>query len=350
MTDLPYLPHPQTLPAQPTHAQFVEIKAQLLSGTGLIEDVSETRMARVLAARLTAPESLVLPAGGHRCHVAEQWLDYFELPAQWKSRAVVTQGVRQSLSALFAYWAATGARVMLPADTYPVYGELARAAGCAFRTFRTFPAVDFTSLEAIASEVDVLLLPLPLKPRGGSLDSQNERTLFAWLQGGTNRRLVLDTVYNFDSRLPLLARALVSQDQTIVLHSLSKAWARPLVTGVALLPAQDEAVLAPILRALPVDRENLRLGQALLQQDRSQPALLVSYLKRRQSELATTLAERNVAQAAVKVTDEPGQYLFVVPLDWRELLSKHRLLALPLSVLGSDLPGFSVVSSLPALS
>jgi histidinol-phosphate/aromatic aminotransferase/cobyric acid decarboxylase-like protein len=339
-----------TLPAQPSHAEFVAIKSALLSAVRDFVDVSETRMARVLVPQLTDSATLELPAAGHRCHVAEQWLDCFGLPAQWKSRAVITQGVRQSLSALFAYWAATGAQVLIPADTYPVYVELARAAGCPFRTYQTFPEVDFSELQASSSTIDVLLLPLPLKPRGGLLNSVEQRKLFAWLHSGINRRLVLDTVYNFDTRLQQLTRALFAFDQTIVLHSLSKAWARPLVTGVALLPAQDEAKLAPVLRSLSVDRENLRLGQALLTHDQEQPARLKSYLKILQSELATVLADHAVAASAVQNTDEPGQYLFVVPLDWRELLNRHLLLALPLSVFGSPVPGYSVVSSLPALT
>lgn len=339
----------QALPAQPSHAEFVAIKAALLSAVRDFVDVSETRMARVLAPQLAEAESLELPAAGHRCHVAEQWLDCFGLPAQWKSRAVITQGVRQSLSALFTHWAATGARVLLPADTYPVYAELAQVAGCPFRTYRTFPEVDFSALPASTSDVDVLLLPLPLKPRGGLLDSKEQRKLFAWLHSGINRRLVLDTVYNFDTKLQQLSRALFAFDQTIVLHSLSKAWARPLVTGVALLPAQDEAELAPVLRALPVDRENLRLGQALLAHDREQPVHLVSYLKVRQDELCAMLTKHDIAADAVKTTEEPGQYLFVLPVDWRKLLNEHLLLALPLSVFGSDVPGYSVVSSLPPL-
>lgn len=347
MTTRP-IPH-HALPAQPSHGEFVAIKTALLSSVGDLVDVSETRMARALAPQLTNTAMLELPAAGHRCHVAEQWLECFGLPAKWKSRAVVTQGVRQSLSALFAYWAATGARVLLPADTYPVYAELARAAGCPFRTYQTFPEVDFSELHASTSTIDVLLLPLPLKPRGGLLDSVEQRKLSAWLHSGINRRLVLDTVYNFDTRLQQLTFTLFAFDQTIVLHSLSKAWARPLVAGVALLPAQDEADLAPVLRALPVDRDSLRFGQALLTHDQGQPARLVSYLKILQEKLATVLTDHDISASLVRNTDELGQYLFIVPMDWRQLLNEHLLLALPLSVFGSPLPGYSVVSSLPAL-
>jgi histidinol-phosphate/aromatic aminotransferase/cobyric acid decarboxylase-like protein len=337
------------LPAQPSHAEFVALKSALMAGVRDFTDVSETRMARVLTPKLSDPESLTLPAAGHRCHVAEQWLDCFGLPPQWKPLSVVTQGVRQSLGALFAHWAATGARVMLPADTYPVYGELARAAGCAYRTYRTYPQLDFSALHAATSDVDILLLPLPLKPRGGAPDAREQHQLFAWLHSGINRRLVLDTVYNFDTRLQHLTRALYAQGQTVVLHSLSKAWARPLAAGVALLPFESEAELGPVLRALPVDRENLRLAQALLAQDREQPARLVEHLLERKTALADLLEEHDVPAGAVRDASEPGQYLFVVPRDWRTLLNKHLLLALPLSVFGSDLPGYSVVSSLPAL-
>lgn len=334
------------LPARPDFAQFNALRPALLGAHRRRPlDLAETRFARAVAPVFAGTDELLVPDRGHRCHVAEAWLACFALPPEWKSRALVTQGVRQSLQCLFAQWAREGKRVLLPADVYPVYLALAREAGCNFATYATWPQARFEGLDV----ADVVLAASPMKPRGDVLLAEEKQLLRAWLQGDAQRRLVIDAVYTFDTRLCPSTRLLLDSGQVLLLHSLSKGWAEPLAAGIALVPEADVATLTPAFRALAPDADRLAFAQALLEQDRMGPELLRRHLAGLQAQLATTLAGALLPDAVSARATSPGQYLFVLEQDWRTLLAQHRVLALPLSVFGSDKEGVSVVSSLPPL-
>lgn len=334
------------LPALPDFAQFNNLRPELANGRLHLHDLTETRFARAVAPVFVGTDELLVPDRGHRCHVAEHWLTCFALPAEWKPRALVSQGVRQSLQCLFAYWASQGTRLLLPADVYPVYLEMARAAGCTFATYRTWPQASFEGID----QADVVLAASPMKPRGDELRAEEKELLRAWLKADTRRRLVVDAVYTFDTRISPSIRVLMNTNQVLVLHSLSKGWAEPLAAGVTLVPAQDVEVLTPLFRALAVNPDKLAMAHALLEQDRMGPELLRRHLAQLQAKLATTLAGCMLPNAIPGRAVNPGQYLFVLPLDWRSLFQSHHVLALPLSVFGEATPGLSVVSSLPAVA
>jgi histidinol-phosphate/aromatic aminotransferase/cobyric acid decarboxylase-like protein len=333
------------LPALPDFAQFNALRPQLLAHPRRPLDLAETRFARAVAPALEGTGVLQVPDRGHRCHVAEAWLACFALPAEWKRRALVTQGVRQALQCLFAHWAREGRRLLLPGDVYPVYLELARAAGCRFATYASWPQANFDGLE----QADVVLAASPMKPRGDELAAEEKQRLRAWLQGDPRRRLAIDAVYTFDTRFSPSTRVLMESGQVLLLHSLSKGWAAPLAAGVALVPEADVAALTPAFRALAPDASQLAFAQALLEQDRMGPELLRRHLAQLQSQLAAALAAHMLPDAVRTQSTQPGQYLFVLEQDWRLLLQSHRVLALPLSVFGSTREGVSVVSSLPPL-
>lgn len=142
-----------------------------------------------------------------------------------------------------------------------------------------------------------------------------------------------------------MTRRLYEHGQTVVLHSLSKGWAQPLVAGVALVPAHDAAELTNVFRGLAVDRERLSLAEGLLARDRSRPELLARVLTRKAEALRRRLARRGAPLPPSLKNPLPGQYLFAMEENWEQLLRQHRVLALPLSVFGSLRPG-CVLSSL----
>lgn len=325
----------------PSFPEFLEMKGQVLAGSPDILDCTETRMAQVLAALRANPVELDLAPQGYRCHVADHWLAHFGLPAAYKPRALVSQGVRQSLLALFTHYAEAGKRVLLPSDVYPVYLDLARQAGV---DWAGYPA--WEGFEARPPQpADVLVLTNPLKPRGVRLPASDADQVLCWLQADPRRRAVIDAVYTFEPRLDPSTRRLYDHGQTLVLHSLSKGWAQPLVAGVALVPEQDVAVLTNVFRSLPVPRETLNLAEALLERDGKRPELLARHLWLESLVLARQLARRKVPVPASLSSPLPGQYLFPVDTPWTHLLEQHNVLALPLSVFGSPRQG-CVVSSL----
>ena len=331
------------LAPMPDFRAFADLKQQVLLQHPGVFDASETRLAPSLAGELPAPESLPCPPVGHRCHVAEQWLECFGLPADWKPRALVSQGVRHSLQALLAHWARQDRRVALPSDVYPVYLALARTADCKLATYASFPSFDADVLDV----ADVLVVADPFKPRGTPLSAQEVHAIERWLRAEAHRRVVVDAVYQFDTRLSESTSRLLATGQAIVLHSLSKGWASPLIAGIALVPEQDVAEFTSVFRPLEVDRRQLALAQGLLSGDRGRPAHLAAVLRSREVELRQALQHRGIELPSA---DEiPGQYLFVAPLPWTQLLSRHGVLALPASTFGSREARFSIVSSLAPL-
>jgi aspartate/methionine/tyrosine aminotransferase len=329
------------LPEFPDFARFTELKRNLLSRHPDLVDVSETRLVKALRPWLPNVQALTLPLSGHRCHVAEHWLSCFGLPAEWKRRALVTNGVRHSLACLFKVWARHGRRVLIPGDVYPVYLDLAKQAGCSFDSYSTFPCARFDGIDG----ADIVLVTDPTKPRNGELTTSELCCLREWLGADTRRRVVIDAVYTFDARLSDSTMALYATGQTIVLHSLSKGWGSPLMAGVALVPPSDVDALTPAVRALEVNKAGLRAAQAMLSQDRMRPMLLRQRLHALGLQLRELLAQRGLSLPAS--LEGASQYLFVLDRPWETLLEQHHLLALPYSVFGSTLAGHSVVSSLP---
>ncbi|MBC8737222.1 aminotransferase class I/II-fold pyridoxal phosphate-dependent enzyme [Paraburkholderia sp. UCT31] len=323
--------------------QFAEHRQHVLeTQADTVLDLSETRFASVLAPVRPSFIPDAIPGRAHRCHLAEDWLSLFGLPAQWKPRALVSSGVRHSLATLFAVWHAEQKIVALPTDIYPVYGALAAAAQLRSVSFSTVPQL------ADLPEADILLIAEPVKPRGSGLSEQECEQLMQWLTARPARRIVLDAVYAFGARFSAVTERLYGTGQCIVLHSLAKNWAAPEVFGVALVPHDDVDRLTPAFRALPAEQEELKLAQYFMQRCADFPQQLASALERSEKELNFALAERGI-YAFAPLTPVP-RYLRVVPAPHQQLLERYGVLALPLSVFGSEDTPYSVVSSLRYLS
>ena len=74
-------------------------------------------------------------------------------------------GIRDSLAILLFHYARVGAKLWLPADNYPVYGELVRAAGLLPVEFPTLPEPVWPSGVSGGSP-ELLVVTNPLKPLG----------------------------------------------------------------------------------------------------------------------------------------------------------------------------------------
>lgn len=320
--------------------------------------LTETKMARVLSP-WTAPESaLTLPAQGYRCHVADAWLAYFGLTPAWKSRALVTQGVRASLKVLFEHACSQGLRVALPEDVYPVYGPLAQAAGLPLSAISQYATLSPKGLEELLSSQpgeegpspDWVLVTSPCKPAGVTLSAEELVALRSWLAQDAKRRVIVDAVYEFEPRIASGVFDLMLGGQLIYLHSLSKGWAAPLKAGVMLVPQQDVEALTDHVRSLGVDKAGLRLAQGLLESDPLRPRELVGLLLKARHTLRQTLESKGLHVGVLEgLSDEralPGQYLFTLPASVEALVDQHGVLALPASVFGSSRDDLAVVSSL----
>lgn len=319
--------------------EFQLFRSQKLAEKQSIIDFAETNLWRSLAA-LIPVIAFDRAEHVHRCHLAQEWLAAFGMPMEWSKRAFVSSGVRHSLSLIFSILADKGVDLRIPKDVYPVYGQLAENARLAYQTFPTLPELRFPN------RGDYLLISNPLKPAGRWLTHEEVSQLCDWLRVDDRRRVLLDTVYNFDTRWHSTTRDLLKTEQVILLHSLSKGWLSPLVFGVALVPDRDIEQYAATFRQNSPTQENLLKARCLLRDySRCPQAVAQTLLERR--EKAIELLPSDVRSAILLFPNaEPEGYLMSVRFKPAELLSRHSLLAIPLTVFGSDREDCSVLSTL----
>ena len=154
---------------------FQRFREKILRERSDVLDCAETNLYASLARLIPSPT----PTPGHtvhRCHLATEWGQYFGFSSETSRLALVSCGVRDSLSRLFSYYKSTQASLWLPADNYPVYGELARTAGFAPCEFPTLPnPVWPDSTATLRSEL--LVVTNPLKPLGRWLTQEDVTSL-----------------------------------------------------------------------------------------------------------------------------------------------------------------------------
>lgn len=320
-------------------SEFSGFKAQVLAQDEPPFDASETCIVRSLAGLATPINQLSFPDKAHLCEVAERWLDYFQLGRSLKPRTLISTGVRHSLSLLFKIWASEGKVVLIPDNVYPVYAQLAQAEGLAFKGYSPWP--DAWSLSS--AKADIILVTNPAKPRGSALSAAEGAALENWLRQAPHRRVVVDAAYNFCTPFDPGTLRLMASDQTIVLHSLSKSWVRPLVMGVALVPEQDIERFSHSFRAASHFQPELRLAHALLAHDTAFPSALVVELRRLREKLQEVIFAQGCSR---NLEATVPTYLFVVEIPFEKMLVQHGVLGIPLSVFGRDSNRHCVLSSL----
>ncbi|MEO8351704.1 MAG: aspartate aminotransferase, partial [Chthoniobacteraceae bacterium] len=278
------------------------------------------------------------------CHLATEWTARFGLPPELSSRALISCGVRDSLALLFRHYAREGARLWLPADTYPVYGELARAAGLVPLEFLTLPEPAWPTSPPLPV-AELLVVTNPLKPLGRWLSPGDVAALTAWLGMSPRRRLLLDAVYTFETRFHPTTLQLLATQQTILLHSLTKGWLDPRLFGVALVAECDAAALTPAFRTQPPPQSNLARARELMAQHCGMPVTISRELDAARSRLLASISQHLTSLATA---DAPG-YFTPVAGRWQDILDGSKALGLPATVFGSQREDITILSSLSFL-
>ncbi|MFN0060142.1 MAG: aminotransferase class I/II-fold pyridoxal phosphate-dependent enzyme [Planctomycetota bacterium] len=323
-------------------ADFQQLRAQMQHERKDVLDCAETNLYRALT-RHIPPATHTAEHTVHRCDLAARWAKLFDFPPETARRALVSCGVRHSLAVLFQYYAAKGARLWLPEDNYPVYGELASAAGLAPRTFPTLPAPRWPAADCDTETApELLVVTNPLKPLGRWLDSADVSALTAWLAASSRRRLLLDAVYTFETRFHGSTLNLLRTGQTLLLHSLTKGWLSPRLFGVTLVPITDVLALTPLFRHQPPPQANLIRAHELLASHFDLPATVARELDSAQNRLCAALPlelPRPTASATPR-------YLFPIAARWSDLVAEFGVLGLPASVFGSARKNITILGSL----
>jgi aspartate/methionine/tyrosine aminotransferase len=315
-----------------SYQQFRALRDRLLAERDLLR-LDCMNPAKALSALAPPPTETRASAG----EALRAWLDLFA-PAVDPNRAAVTIGARPALQAIFSHLATSDGELWLPEDVYPVYQELASAAGLHCHPIVTLPTLDLSSLSEAGAGA-ALLLPQPLAPAGRYFTDRECQCLGDWLTTSPRRRLILDTVYHFDNRLDPAARSLWETGQTYLVHSLAKGWLLPDTLGVTLTPPDGAAEVQRQLMG-PSQEEAGRAADALRR--RPQMPHEVEGVFRRQW---AALSER-IGTAVPGWKPPATGYFSVVAAPFATLLERDGMLAVPASVFGSRRDDLSVLTCL----
>ncbi|WP_035804733.1 aminotransferase class I/II-fold pyridoxal phosphate-dependent enzyme [Kitasatospora mediocidica] len=322
--------------------EFQEFRQRQLGASPSLLDAAETNVYRALAALRPQPPAELSTV--HRCDLARAWLRRFELPQEWSGRAMVCRGVRHGLGVVFNRLRAVQARLWLPGDVYPVYFELARAAGLTPTSYPTLPAPVLPTSPA-DDRPEYLLLANPSKPLGRYLSDAECAAVMAWLRESPHRRLLIDSVYDLGTPFAAGTRRLLDTGRAVLLHSVTKGWLWPRTFGVVLLgPAQPE--LATAFRADPPTPAQLNLAARLLTEHTDVPRQVVAELAARAQRLFERLPAEVLGAIPLASRTCPGNYFFPVDIPAQTLQHEYGVLAIPVGVFGESNWSGSILTSL----
>lgn len=328
--------------------EFQEFRQRQLGSDPSLLDAAETNVYRALAALRPEP-----PAHGmsndagtvYRCDLARTWLRRYGLPEELSRQAMVCRGVRHGLEVVFQWLHTVQARLWLPSDVYPVYFELARAAGLAPETYPTLPSPVFPTSPADDDRPEYLLLANPSKPLGRYLSGTECTAVIAWLQESPQRHVLIDSVYDLEAPFDAGTQSLLATGRAILLHSVTKGWLWPRTFGIALIgPEQTE--LSAAFRAAPPTQDQLRLADRLLTDHADVPQQVADALAIRAERLFEQLPDEVLEAIATASRTSRGNYFFPVAIPAETLQREHALLALPVTVFGQSTWSGSILTSL----
>lgn len=323
--------------------EFRQLRAQLRASRPGLIDRAELDLYRSLAQLDPEAFGTIAPSedprAQYRCHVAERFLDQLGWAEDLGPRTQVSHGVRRSLRALFGLLASRAATVGIPDDVYPVYGQLAVAAGVGVRSWSARAGLPD---ERLLAKVSALLVCEPLKPWGRTLDVAAVERLRGWAGADPKRMLILDSAYAIPPSPSALS--LLYDESAIVLVSLSKGWLIPDHVGLCVVPTRFAAAVREVFSGLPKHESRLRIGFAALTELGHRPGQVAATLAR----LGDQLDARTRAQPELATSACVG-YFAISELSFAALLERG-VLGVPASVFGGDpdAPG-CVLSSLPAV-
>lgn len=253
-----------------------------------------------------------------------------------------TKGVRSALKTLFTVFSEQKKQVWIPEDVYPVYWSLAQDAGLSPKSFSTLNGIDMDGFDNAASS-SALLIPHPLMPLGRKFTDDESHKLSSWLKQSSDRRLVIDAVYTYDTHFDGKTKDFLEDGQTYVLHSLSKGWLEPGAYGTIVCPPGDGPDIHG--RFENPDASSLKSVFDIMSRQPDLPCL-----QEKKFEQEWKYYESILRNADPKFEIPPTGYFSTLRRDHLSLLEKFNILAVPASVFGSDEQNISVVSCLHDMS
>lgn len=263
----------------------------------------------------------------HRCHLVEDWLNYYSLSQNYKKFIGVSDGVRHSLGLLVEEFAEK--KWLIPKDVYPFYQSLIQEKETPYSEYRTL-GTDCLFIDLV--KADILLITYPLKPLGRDILDNELWRIKNWLSEDSGRRLVIDAVY-LQSKYELnLLMDLFKSNQVYILFSLSKSWCLPNTLGITFIPEQDLFV-KEVFKTLKKTDLSLNLAYQALNLNIERPSVIKNRHKKNYLEM----------KKHINLPIFSGGYFFYLRGSHNDLLSIG-IFTIPASVFGGSFG--SVVSTL----
>ena len=317
------------------YTEFLILKEQLLKDNKNLINLAENNLYTY------NPHNLEYKEGdGHingvvyRCHLVEDWLNYYGLSQDLKKHIGVSNGIRHSLETIVEHFKERS--FLIPADVYPFYQNTLNDKKVNYKEYRTLGVDElFTDL----TDTDIMLLTDPLKPLGRDITANEYNHIKKWLDEDYSRLLIVDAVYLLDNKVnQYLFNLYETSNQVIIMHSLSKAWCLPNHFGVTFFPKNEMGQeLREAYKKLAKNQDKLNLAYIALNTSKNLPELLKAMLVDNKTKV-NDLTDLDLATS----TCNPS-YMFYSPVDFKEHL-KNGILTIPASVFGGDKG--SVISTL----
>lgn len=196
----------------------------------------------------------------YRCHLTDDFLREFNLDFS-RDEVSFTSGVRASLKAIADVF--SNRPWVIPSDTYPFYQSLLEGKQVEFGEYETLKPLTLPEL----GNSSVLLMSEPFKPSSELAGTSWWTHVHQWLKDAPEAILIVDAVYAEDF---ILSEALLSlyslmPTQVIILTSLSKMMAAPLIAGFAV--SRNLTVKDALRKLEKPPLEQLQTAHALLNQE-----------------------------------------------------------------------------------
>lgn len=312
------------------YENFLIYKENLLKNKKLI-NLSENNLYSYYKNNMTYDFSGHINGIVYRCHLVEDWLNYYGLNQNLKKHIGVSNGVRNSIEIISKKL--NKSKFLIPKDVYPFYQKTLNNNNITFEEYSTL-GVNELFKDINNKAADIMLLTDPLKPLGRDILNIEYENIEKWLKKDKSRLLIVDGVYTLDNRLnDYILNLYEKTNQVILLYSLSKSWRLPNYFGISIFPKNDFGEnLREDYKKLEKNQEKLNYAFMALNKYKDEPL----YLKKLLQENQKKLKELNPYFKELKNNSEKNpSYLLYSERDFQEWLNDG-ILVIPASVFGGE--------------
>lgn len=278
------------------------------------------------------PNNIEYDGSGHingivyRCHLVEDWLNYYSLSAELKKNIGVSNGVRHSIETLVKEF--SNKKFMIPADVYPFYQKTLNDNKIEYSEYKTLNVESL--FDDIEDEIaDVMLLTDPLKPLGRDINKSEYLKISKWLSKDEKRILMVDSVYTIHNELNEFIFELYKKtNQVILMYSLSKSWCLPNHFGITIFPQNSLGQeLREVYKKLDKNQDKLNLAYMALNKYKEKPSKIKNIIEQNHIKIKEYIDIEHS-----KSIKNPS-YMYYTKISFDEFLEKG-ILVIPASVFG----------------